>query len=117
MKYHIVAQAVFPDYTEDVCSYCFTKVIQMNAVKDEDMLRKAIRKFVQDGSPQNLKDALKNLQKDNTIKNLQSTYKQLIKKWSTEFFDYYVGWLIPIILSKQISLNTVLWYSGWPSIR
>jgi hypothetical protein len=51
----------------------------MNAVKDEDMLRKAIRDFVQDGSPQNLKDALKHLQKDDTINNSQSTYKQHIK--------------------------------------
>ena len=117
MKYHIVAQAVLPDYTEDVCSYCFTKVIQMNAVKDEDMLRKAIKNFVQNGSPQNLKDALKNLQKNDSINNSQSTSKQLIKKWSTEFFDDYIGWLIPIILSKQISLNTVLWYSGRPSIK
>jgi len=63
----------------------------MNAVKDEDMLRKAIRYFVQDGSPQNLKEALRNLQKDDTINNSQSTYKQLIKKRNTEFFDYYVG--------------------------
>ncbi len=77
MKYHIVAQTVFPGYTEGVCSYCFTKVIQMNAVKDEDMLRKAIRNFVQNGSPQKLKDALKNLQKDDSINNSQSAYKQL----------------------------------------
>ena len=80
MGCHIVAQTVFQDYTEGVCSYCFTKVNHMNAVKDEDKLRKAIRNFVQDGSPQNLKDALKNLQKDDTINNSQSTYKQLIKK-------------------------------------
>jgi hypothetical protein len=79
MKYHIVAQSVSPGHTQCVCSYCFPKVIQMNAVKDEDMLRKAIRDFVQDGSPQNLKDALKHLQKDDTINNSQSTYKQHIK--------------------------------------
>ena len=53
----------------------------MNAIKDEDMLRKALKNFVQNGSPQNLKNALKNLQKDKTIKNSQSTYKQLIKKY------------------------------------
>jgi hypothetical protein len=47
----------------------------MNAVKEEDTLRQAIRDFVKDGSPKNLKDALKILQKSPPIKNPPSPKK------------------------------------------
>ena len=47
----------------------------MNAVKEEDTLRQAIRDFVKDCSPKNLKDALKNLQPPPPIKNPPSPKK------------------------------------------
>lgn len=55
------------------------KVQKMNSVKDEDTLRKAIKNFVYDGSPQNLKDALKILQKDVTEHKPQSLDKNTVK--------------------------------------
>lgn len=52
----------------------------MHAVKNEDTLRKAIRKFVQDGSPKNLMDALKDLHRDDNKNDSQPTCKQSAKK-------------------------------------
>ena len=60
-------------------SQCFMKVQKMNSVKDEDTLRKAIKNFIYDGSPQNLKDALKILQKDATENKPQSLDKNTVK--------------------------------------
>lgn len=52
---------------------------KMNSVKDEDTLRKAIKNFVYDGSPQNLKDALKILHKDASVNKPQSRDKNAVK--------------------------------------
>jgi hypothetical protein len=57
----------------------------MLADKDEDILRKAIKGFVQNGSPRNLKNALKVLQKeDDSIQETPSIFKKLDKEKVTE---------------------------------